>query len=443
MFKKVLFLIFTAGILLFSCQQRETYEWNPDETQAVRNAMKVVTDVMLNDVLPPPVASRVYLYASVAGYESAVHVHEDYRSLAGQLRDLGPGPEPESDLIYDFEVAAASAILKIGEALTFDNKLFHQLKPSVLLEFEKKDIPDAVFERSRDYGRSVARHILDWAKDDYYAQTRTYPKYTPSGERDNWIQTPPAYFDAIEPAWRKIRPAVIDSSNQFVPKPPTEFSIEPESQFYREAHAVFTALDEGDEMEKREIAGFWDCNPFAIESIGHLMVGKKKISPGGHWMNIASLAAELDKADLMKSLDGLAMTSIALFDGFIACWDEKYRSNLLRPETFINRYIDEAWVPALQSPPFPEHTSGHSVISTAASIALTSVYGDDFEFDDTTQLEFDLPVRSFNSFREAADEAAISRFYGGIHYMPAINYGVEQGEKIGNLVTERVTTKRR
>lgn len=442
MIKNVLVVLILAIVFITACDEKESYNWNPEETQAVRKAMKVVTDVMLNDVLPPPVASRVYLYASVAAYESVVHTSEDYQSLAGQLRDLEPGPQPDSELVYDFEVSAASAILKVGETLTFDNSLFHQLEPAVLLEIEKKVIPEDVLERSREYGREVAAHILEWSKGDYYAQTRTYPKYTPSGESGNWVQTPPAYFDAIEPAWRKIRPVVIDSASQFVPGKPPEFSTDPNSQFYKESYAVYTALDEGDEMERREIAGFWDCNPFAIKSSGHLMVGEKKISPGGHWMNIASLVSEQSDADLMKTTEAFAVTSIALFDGFIVCWDEKYRSNLLRPETYINRYIDENWLPALQSPPFPEHTSGHSVISTAASIALTSVFGDDFVYDDVTQLEFGLPVRSFQSFREASAEAAISRFYGGIHYMPAIEFGVDQGEMVGNTVVNRVTTRK-
>ena len=445
MLSRFLFLFFGVFILFISsCGDRfaeRNYEWDKSSAEGVHIAMKIVTDIMVSDIFPPPIASRVYAYSSVAAYETVVHAFDNYQSLAGQLNELTPGPEPDPDLKYDFEVAATMAILKVGHALTFDEKLFFELKARALEYLEKKDIPESIYNRSAEYGRKVGAHIMQWSRGDYYAQTRTYPKYTPERLDDRWIQTPPAYMDAIEPAWNLIRPMVMDSANQFIPPPPTEFSIDQNSQFFEEAYEVYAVLTSGDEMEKREIAGFWDCNPFAVRSIGHLMVGEKKISPGGHWMNIASLASRQSDANLMKSAEALALTAIALFDGFISCWDEKYRSNLLRPETYINRYIDSDWVPALQSPPFPEHTSGHSVISNASAVMLTRVFGDNFEYDDTTQLEFELPVRSFTSFYHAAEEAAISRLYGGIHYRPAIDDGTVQGRKIGNLISGRTTTR--
>ena len=142
----------------------------------------------------------------------------------------------------------------------------------------------------------------------------------------------------------------------------------------------------------------------------------------------------------MKTAETYAMTSIALFDGFISCWDEKYRSNLVRPETVINRKIDEDWLPHLQTPPFPEYTSGHSVVSTAAAVTLTNIYGDKFAFVDSTEVEYGLPPRSFTSFLDASQEAAVSRLYGGIHYRPAIDYGVDQGREVGKLLINRVKT---
>jgi membrane-associated phospholipid phosphatase len=130
--------------------------------------------------------------------------------------------------------------------------------------------------------------------------------------------------------------------------------------------------------------------------------------------------------------------SIALFDAFISCWDEKYRSNLIRPETVINEYVDRDWIPLLQTPPFPEHTSGHSVISTASAEVLTAMLGDNFAFEDDVEVKYGLPLRKFSSFRAASAEAAISRLYGGIHYMPAITEGVKQGKLVGNLIKERL-----
>jgi hypothetical protein len=129
---------------------------------------------------------------------------------------------------------------------------------------------------------------------------------------------------------------------------------------------------------------------------------------------------------------------MAIADAFISCWDEKYRSNLIRPETLINEHIDENWKPVLQTPPFPEYTSGHSVVSGAASTILTDVFGENFTFKDDTELPYGLPIRTFSSFREAADEAAISRMYGGIHYRAAVEIGVKQGRDLGSFVVDNL-----
>lgn len=230
---------------------------------------------------------------------------------------------------------------------------------------------------------------------------------------------------------------VLDSATQFVPKEPTPFDLDKDSKFYNEVMEVYNAVSGADD-EKVEIARFWDCNPYVMNQKGHVMFATKKITPGGHWMGIVKIACEKDKSDMLKSMKAYAMTSIALFDGFISCWDEKYRSKLIRPETVINEHIDEAWLPVLQTPPFPEHTSGHSVISTAAAVVLTDIFGENFSFVDDTEMLYGLPERSFNSFLEASSEAAISRLYGGIHYRPAIEYGVEQGMNVGGYILEQV-----
>ena len=130
-------------------------------------------------------------------------------------------------------------------------------------------------------------------------------------------------------------------------------------------------------------------------------------------MGITNIATKSANADMMKTMESYTMVSIALFDAFISCWDEKYRSNLVRPETVINSYIDEDWQPVLQTPPFPEHTSGHSVISTASAVVLTNIFGEGFSFIDSTELEYGLPPRTFDSFFDASNEAALSRLYGG------------------------------
>ena len=158
-------------------------------------------------------------------------------------------------------------------------------------------------------------------------------------------------------------------------------------------------------------------------------------------MGIVATAAHKSRASLLQSSEAYALTALALADGFISSWEEKFRSNVVRPETMINAHFDEGWQPLLQTPPFPEYTSGHSVISTAAATVLTNVFGESFAFTDSTEMTYGLPVRSFTSFNQAAAEAAISRLYGGIHYRMAIEAGITQGRGVGELVVQRIKTR--
>jgi hypothetical protein len=247
-------------------------------------------------------------------------------------------------------------------------------------------------------------------------------------------------MDAVEPYWFRIRPFVLDSCSQFKPQAPSAFSLEKDSPFYRQVMEVYQT-SKTLTPEQKAIASFWDCNPFVMHQTGHVMYATKKISPGGHWMSIAAVAAKKARADLMQSVEAYTLVSLSLADGFISCWDEKYRSGVVRPETVINDHIDKDWQPLLQTPPFPEYPSGHSVISTAAAVVLTSLYGDAFAFTDSTEVAYGLPSRHFRSFRAAAQEAAISRLYGGIHYMPAIKNGEEEGRQVGELVVSHLKTR--
>jgi membrane-associated phospholipid phosphatase len=172
------------------------------------------------------------------------------------------------------------------------------------------------------------------------------------------------------------------------------------------------------------------------------MFATKKFSPAGHWENIVGIAAEKSKADFSTTVCGYTLTSIAIFDAFISSWDEKYRSNYIRPETAINRYVDQEWRPYLQTPPFPSYSGGHSTISAAAAEAMTKVFGDNFAYRDTSEMEFGIPARNFTSFRQAAAEASISRVYGGIHYRFDCDNGNVRGTKLGEFIVQRLKMKK-
>ncbi len=403
-----------------------------------------VTEIMIHDIFSPPVASRIFAYPNIAAYEIIAQSNPSYRSLAGQVHDLKPVPKLDSTKNINPQLAALIAHMDVSRELIFSEDRMNLLRDSLYTDWKK--VNDAQFEASKAYGLEVADHIKDWMSKDNYNQTRTMPKFTVVTEDESrWQPTPPAYMDGIEPHWSKIRPFTLDSANQFKPTGPPPFSMEKDSDFYKELKEVYDISNEitkkGDESEEIAIAQFWDCNPYVSTTRGHLMFATKKITPGAHWIGITKIATRLGKSDFDHVVFSYTKTSIAIADAFISCWDEKYRSNLIRPETLINQHLDENWKPVLQTPPFPEYTSGHSVVSGAAATALTDIFGEDFAFDDDTEVAYGLPVRSFKSFNQAADEAAISRMYGGIHYRSAVDIGVKQGRDLGKFLVGKLTMR--
>ena len=438
-FVKIVFL----SLVLVACSNGDSGEWrvNAQRAEFLHRSVKQITDIIVHDIFSPPVAARIYAYMSVAGYEAAIHQDAKYVSLAGQLNGLEAFPQPEAGQEYCYPLASVQAMLKVGRSLVFSEDKLDKFYNTIMQEFKDTGMPDEVFDRSVAFGTKVADHVMAWASKDNYKQSRSFPKYSILDDPATWKPTPPAYMDAIEPHWNKIRTFAIDSAGQFKPSGPTTFSTEKDSQFYKEAvevHEMGVNLTE----EQREIASFWDCNPFVMNVKGHVMFATKKISPGGHWMNITHVVCVMKNADVVQSAEAYARVAISLVDGFISCWDEKYKSRLIRPETYINQYIDENWVPLLQTPPFPEYTSGHSVISSSAAVALTNLFGDSVAFTDSTEVEFGLAVRNFKSFEEASREAAVSRMYGGIHYKPACDNGIIQGKALGTYIAEKIKTRK-
>lgn len=428
-------LFFYITLVLLSASALQAQQKKGLNAQPLHRAQKALTRVIVHDIFAPPVASRIYLYANMAAYEAAVPSQEKFVSLSASIPSFPVIKKPLDPFDIQFDLAATYAFMKTARRFVFSEAVIDDSLNAVLQNF--RHIDKKRYAASVAFGQLVADSVIAWADRDQYKETRRLRRYNLIKGEGKWLPTAPGYIAAIEPHWSRIRPVVLDSSSEFKPAPPPDFNIEKESAFYRQAYQVYQI---GKNMlpEQREIALFWDCNPFFLNTQGHLNFATKKLSPGGHWMSIVAIAARKKGADLVTAAAAYVFTSIALFDGFISCWDEKYRSNLVRPETYINAYIDEQWRPLLQTPPFPEYTSGHSVISTAAALVLTHFFGEDFSFSDDTETEYGLPIRNFKSFKHAAEEAAISRLYGGIHYQAAIENGQLQGRKIGEKVLSKI-----
>lgn len=422
---------------IIGCQSKEEVNVTASD---YHNALDKLTEVMVYDIFSPPVASRVYVYPSIAAYEVIVQdTANTYNSLSGQIKHFTSVPKPKKNDGIDFKMASVIAFLNVGEELIFSTQKIKTYKDSIYQIWSKSP----KFDESLAYANQVSEHVIAWSKKDNYAQTRTMPKFSINTEdQSRWVPTPPDYMDGIEPNWSKMRTFVQDISSIFKPKGPTIFSMEKGSKFYNELIEVYDAVNEarekGDESEMMEIAKFWDCNPYVSTHKGHMMFATKKITPGAHWILINKEVAKQENLNFEDAARSYALLTIGVYEAFISSWDEKYRSNLIRPETLINEHIDEQWTPILQTPPFPEHTSGHSVVSAASSIVMEHLYGENYEFEDSTEVPYSLPVRSFDSFKEAAEEAAISRLYGGIHYMPSITEGLKQGRKVGDYVVKKI-----
>ena len=431
-------LLITFIIVFSSCQKDKKIEVSPAEYDA---SVDNVTQIMIHDIFAPPVASRIFVYPNIAAFEVIAQNSKTYKSLQNQLHGLDSIPKLDPKSGVNQRLAALIAHIEVSKQLVFSEDLVEKFRDSLYKKWHETNA--AEFEISKTYGLKVADRIKKWMGKDRYKQTRTLPKYTVmAGVAGRWQPTPPAYMDAVEPHWREIRTLVLDSAAQFKPVPPTPFSLDKNALFFKQVKEVYDISKEiikkGDASPEIQMAQFWDCNPYVTVNQGHMTFAKKKITPGAHWIGIVKIACKKSNADFEKTVYAYTQTSIGIFEGFISCWDEKFRSNVVRPETVINQNIDENWKPLLQTPPFPEYTSGHSVVSTCSATILTHIFGDNFAFSDDTEVQFGLPIRNFTSFNEAAKEAAMSRFYGGIHYKPAIEVGATQGKKVGDFLVQKL-----
>jgi hypothetical protein len=410
-----------------------------DNTFTYCKTVKELNEVVKHVGFAPIVANRNYTYANIAAYECiAAGYPKEYNSLAGQINGLFTMPKADTTQKIDFEFASLLAFCKVGEAVTFPEGSMKEYVDTLKQTAKNEGMPNRMFESTVAFADTISNAILAWSKKDNYAQTRSSSRYTVIDSPGRWVPTPPAYASALEPHWNEIRTLGIDSSNQFAPPPPIPFNItDKNGAYYKQVMAVKNGVDSLT-AEQKHIAEFWDDLGGKLNVSGHVMFITKKFSPPGHWMNIVGIASQKAKANFRKTVAAYTLTSICMFDAFIQCWDEKFRSNMVRPETVINKYIDQEWKPYLQTPPFPEYTCGHSTVSAAAAEALTKMYGDNFAYTDSSELEFGIANRSFTSFRQAADENNMARFYGGIHFHPSCLVSNEYGKKVGNFVIDKL-----
>ncbi len=406
-------------------------------TAAISQVITEMTEVMIHDITNPPLAARFFSYACLAGYEVVAQHDTAYKSMHNVLHDYPDLKKTDSIQQYDVQLSTVLAMLQTAQKMQPSGRLLADYEQRFTDSCRRLGYEEHIINNSRRYAIAVSKKILAYAKADHYNRISNYTRYTPVDKEGCWYPTPPGFLPAVEPFFNTVRTLALDTCSQFTPPPPIAFSTGKKTAFYK---MLLQNYEGGKEvpMEHRVIAAFWDCNPFAIQDDGHLIMSRKKISPGAHWLGITGIACEKAGKGFEETMQIYTWVSVGLMDAFICCWDEKYRSNRIRPETAIRKYIDPQWTPILQTPPFPEYLSGHSVISACSATILTHFFGNNFAYTDSVEVSYGLPARSFTSFQQAAQEAAISRFYGGIHFMDAIDNGLIVGGKVGSWVVKKI-----
>jgi hypothetical protein len=423
--------IILVTFLFLGCSKNSNKELIHLSANELHTANISLEKDIVHDFFSPPVASRIYLYPNLIAYEVLTQKTDKYASLQAIFSDFPVIHKYDSEKTRP--LAALYCFYAVANELVYTNK--NLLLEIARLDSTYADLPE--LSKIKKYTKEVSKQLFSWMKEDGYDLTRNMGDYTLLKTKGSWKPTPPDFLDALEPNWGKMRPLVLDSASQFRSVPPILYDLSENSEFKKELLEVYEIV-KNKTATTIEIAKFWDCNPIIVVHNGHFAYSEKKLTPGGHWMNICRSAAINTKQDIEATAYAYTSLSIGVFDAFIVCWDTKYATDYIRPVTVIQNEMDPGWSTILVTPNFPEYTRGHSVVSKVASMTLTAFFGENYAFTDSTEVPYGMPPRSFKSFQDASDEAAISRFYGGIHYKTGVYKGVEQGELIGNVVLKKL-----
>ena len=436
----LLWAVLTLPLFWQSCQDTPTYIEVPEGADAIRADFAhdyVVLSLKISKETSgytPPVAARAFGYLGLCLYEASVHGMKGYRSMQGLLNEFPAGtvPAPEPNVEYHWGICASAAMAEmmfgLYKSASQDNRneivKIRQRYESVWIA----QIDPAIAERSRELGKAIGLAVYNYSVSDgldLCYQNNFPASYQLPEFPGSWKPTPPTFLPALQPYWGSARPFI--GANVLGTQPPIHpaYASDPTSLFYAqglEAWQVSQALTQ----EQKVIAEYWSDDP------------EETFTPGGHSMSIAMQVLQQENANLTLAAETDAKVGLALHDAFVSCWKTKYDYNLVRPVHYIRQHFNPAYDSHLITPPFPEFTSGHSVQAGAAMQVLAEMFGNGYRLTDrshASRTDIDGTPRTFNTFIEIAQEAAISRLYGGIHYRAAIEFGVEQGQKVGRNIS--------
>lgn len=464
---------------VFGCRTPE-----PADPQLAAQWLRTSLAFVRAERLGPPVAARISAYSAIAMYEAyAADRRSTLRSLAGQLNGLISLPAPAGEIDAATSAAAAQRVVLDSlfvEGFATTRRTIDSLAAAQIEARRQAGVGSSMSERSVAHGEALGGAILAWAATDGFFDTRGRP-WLASKETGKWRNTSsldqhvpqqlsgesdivlsgrgapvvdPSRADTrnlfanrpkdlgpkttlpqfnptgtTEPYWGTLRTFVLRDGDECAPPAPPAYSEARNSDFYRMGRELYDSTRKLG-AEQKAIALFWADNPVATGT------------PGFHWISVINQMVTLRHLDADRTVEAYALTTIAIADAFVGCWREKFRSMVVRPITYVNRVIDPEWQTLFPTPPFPEYPSGHSTLSGAAATVLIGLLGDSTAFTDSTQVDIGAPPRSFRNFTHALEEVAVSRVYGGIHYMPAVINGKVQGSCIGRRVMSSLRTRK-
>jgi hypothetical protein len=382
----------------------------------------------------PPVAARAFGYAGLTLYETVVYGMPNNQSLQSQLSTGLKINPPDTTLEYNWAIAANAAMAETARLYYANMPASEAIAVAQLEAATFNDIREigtglsgATVARSKQWGFYVAQTIFEWSKTDggHLGYTKNFPKdyVIPIGV-GKWIPTFPKYSIPMQPTWGNVRTFLPNIATSTQPTAPILYSEDSTSVFYKQAKEVYLTV-KNVTPEQKIIAKYWSDDP------------GEPGTPGGHSISITTQVLQKQGATLAKSAEIYAKVGMGISDAFVSCWKAKFTFNYMRPISYIRMKFDPNFVPLLETPPFPEFTSGHSVQSGATAKILSDAFGLNYLFTDRThasRTDIDGTPRAYRNFFEFAMEAAISRLYGGIHFQEAIEAGVLQGNKVGGAI---------
>lgn len=424
----ILLIVFLAG-----CKtDKHDSTPSPFDKHLIDHLNEELNEAVIQDGFSPPVASRIYSYCNLAAYEAYYIGKQKTINTNELLIDYAPEFSGLKTKNFDPLLSMYIAFCEVAYEVVYRDFIIDELVKDGK-DFFRTKLNDVEFQNSVENGKIIAYEIIKYSSKDNYNETRSFPLYQIIKKPWAWVPTPPLYGTPIEPHWGKIRPFIVRDINDLEIEPYVEFDTVPGSAFYNYAHDIYQSGIDVTEDEKA-IAMHWDGDPMPpYRRLKHINLIKRQLNPVGHFLAIAKTVSHILKQNETQALENYLRISVAAADAMIGCWDKKYTYNLIRPHTYINRYIDEMWDPVLITPLFPEYPSGHSCLAGSTVEIMKELFSDTIPFIDSTVLDFGYSPRKFSNLSEAAKECAYSRVYGGIHYEFGVTKGLDFGKKISDI----------